>query len=117
MSSKLSVFVILPALVLLAAAPTMASSKGTLTMTLDRTLFVDGNQISAGSLRVDWMSHSPETDVNFQRSGKTVVRAKARMVDRDTVSRYNVLVTEKDAQGNDVLKEIRFGGKKTALVF
>ncbi len=116
MSSKGNLIAV-AAMALLMAVPLAASQKGALDLSLRNPIYVGGNQINAGALRINWQSHSPEATVTFATNGKQVLRTSARFVDLETPATYSSIVTEKDAQGRDVLKEVRIAGKKSALVF
>ncbi len=48
--------------------------------------------------------------------GKVVAQAHGRMTERDIKAEHNTLVAVKDGSGNEVLKGIRFGGKKSVLI-
>jgi hypothetical protein len=109
---------LLPALVVLMALPAMAYKKSSLTVTLDKAALVDGKQLPAGDYRVTWESGSAETPVTFtnERNDETI-KITGKIVDRPAKSQYTALVTGKEANGKNVVKEIRLSGKKEVLVF
>ena len=115
MSSMKRLMVLLPLLSLLCAIPAMASSKGALNVTLEGPALVAGEMLDPGQYRVSWRSHSPEVDIAFVMNGKHV-EAHGRLVNRDSASDYDALVVQKDAEGRDVVKEIRMQGKKSVIV-
>ncbi len=115
MRNKITTIFVQSLLLFVLAAPA-ALAKGTVDFTLERPLEVGGKVVAPGSYKVSWVSHSPETDVSFTRRGKVVAEARGKMVERDAKSEADSLVTVKDSNGKDVLKEIRFAGKKTAIV-
>ncbi len=79
-------------------------------------MIVSGTSVGPGSCLITWKTHSPETDLTFALHGKTVIEAHGKMVERPEKASQDTLVTARDSNGNDVLKEIRFGGKKWVLV-
>jgi hypothetical protein len=93
-----------------------ATAKNLVSFVLDQPMTIGGKTVGPGKCEVTWVIHSPETDVTFTLHGKVRVEAHGRMVEKDTKADYNGLVTVKDGNGNDVLKEIRFAGKKSAIV-
>ncbi len=106
------------ALVVLIAVPLMAASSGSLNLSLKSPIYVAGNQIGAGPLRINWEDVSADDPaVTFASNGRVVIKTHAKIVDLDTPSTYSSIITTKDAEGREVLKEVRLGGKKTALVF
>jgi len=93
-----------------------AATKGVMKLALDKAVYVDGKSIGPGPCRVSWATHSPEATVSFAVGGTVVAEARGRFVERDEKSVYDALVTTKDNSGNDVVREIRFIGKKSVLV-
>ena len=110
--------VLLPALVFLLAVPAMASKKSSITVTLDRPALVNGKQLPAGDYRVTFQKVTGETPVTFtNEKNDEMVKTTGTVVDRKDKSAYDALVTDKEANGKNVVKEIRFEGKKEVLVF
>jgi hypothetical protein len=99
-----------------ALAVPVARAKDAVNFKLLTSIDVGGKVIGPGNCQITWVSHSPETDVSFFVRGKVVAEAHGKMVERDTKSEGDTLVTVKDSNGNEILKEIRFAGKKNVLV-
>ncbi len=93
-----------------------AAGRGALQFSLKSPMVVADTSVGPGDCVITWMTHSPETDVTFALHGKTVIEAHGKMVERPEKASQDTLVTVKDDSGNDVLKEVRFGGKKWVLV-
>ncbi len=93
-----------------------AAGKGSLQVTLNRPMVVAGTPLGPGSCMIAWTSHSPETDLKFAMHGKVVAEAHGKMVERPEKAVQDTLVTVRDDSGREVLKEIRFEGKKSVLV-
>jgi hypothetical protein len=114
---KLTMF-LLPALVFLMAVPAMASKKSSVTVTLDRPALVNGKQLPAGDYKVTFQSGNGQTPVTFtNEKNDEMIKTTGQIVDRTDKSAYNALVTDKEANGKNVVKEIRLEGKKEVLVF
>jgi hypothetical protein len=78
---------------------------------------LNGNKLPAGFYEISWVSHSPEATVTFVKAGQVVVTAMGKWVDRDTKYTTDALVYSNNADGSHTLLEIRFAGRKQALVF
>jgi hypothetical protein len=92
-----------------------ANNQKTLPFRTEVTL--NGNKLPAGFYEISWVSHSPEATVTFVRAGQVMVTAMGKWVDRDTKYTTDALVYSNNADGSHTLLEIRFAGRKQALVF
>lgn len=92
-----------------------AKNEKTLPFRTEVTL--NGNKLPAGFYEINWVSHSPEATVTFVRAGQVMVTAMGKWVDRDTKYTTDALVYSNNADGSHTLLEIRFAGRKQALVF
>ena len=92
-----------------------AKNEKTLPFRTDVTL--NGNKLPAGFYEISWVSHSPEATVTFVRAGQVMVTAMGKFVERDTKYTTDALVYSNNADGSHTLLEIRFAGRKQALVF
>jgi hypothetical protein len=92
-----------------------ANNQKTLPFRTEVTL--NGNKLPAGFYEISWVSHSPEATVTFVRAGQVMVTALGKWVDRDTKYTTDALVYSNNADGSHTLLEIRFAGRKQALVF
>ena len=92
-----------------------ASNEKTLPLRTEVTL--NGNKLPAGFYEISWVSHSPEATVTFVRAGKVMVTAMGKWVDHGETYKADALVYSNNADGTHTLLEIRFAGRKQALVF
>jgi hypothetical protein len=92
-----------------------ASNEKTLPFRTEVTL--NGTRLPVGLYQISWVSHSPEATVTFVRVGKVMVTAMGKWVERDTTYKADALVYSTNADGSHTLLEIRFAGRKQALVF
>ena len=95
----------------------LAETKGSVSVSLRHSAFLNGQQIESGDYRVRWVKNSPEAKVEFMRKGKVVASAEGEFVERDSKARYDGVMTKRDGRGREVITEIRFRGKKGVLVF
>lgn len=115
MSNKKRLMVLFSVLSLSLAISMAATLKGSISVSLDRPVYVDGNPVKAGRCEIAFKSHSPEVDISFWSNGKHI-EAKGKAIEEDDTAAYDQLVLAKDAEGRDVVKEIRLRGRKTAIV-
>lgn len=109
---------LLPALVFLLAVPAMASKMSSVTVTLDRAALVNGKQLPAGDCKVRFGRGTGKTPVTFtNEKNDEMIKTTGTIVDRSDKSQYNAMVTDKESNGKNVVKEIRLEGKKEVLVF
>jgi len=113
--SKITKSMFVTSLLLFAISVPAAWAKNVISIKLPHSIDVGGKTIGPGNCEITWVSRSPETDVSFSLRGKVVAQAHGKMVARETKAEGNSLVTVKDSNGVDVLKEIRLAGKKTVL--
>jgi hypothetical protein len=92
-----------------------ANNSKTLSIRTEVTL--NGSKLSSGFYEVSWVSHSPEATVTFVRAGQETVTAMGKWVDRDDKYRTDAVVYTNNPDGSHTLVEIRFAGRKQALVF
>jgi hypothetical protein len=115
MKNRRGVFIALSlAVLLIGAAGAMA--KNAMSFALDRPMTIGDKTVGPGKCEITWATHSPQTDVNIYFQGKVIAELHGKMVERGIKADYNSLVTVKDRSGKDVLKEIRFAGKKSVIV-
>ena len=104
-------------LIILAAVPTIVLANGSAQFTVTNTLFVAGNEVGPGEYNVKWVSNSPEATVTFITKDKAVVKVQGKIVEADKKSDFDIFLTGKDSAGRMTIKEIKFQGKKTKIVF
>ena len=94
-----------------------ASANNTKTLSFRTEVTLNGNKLPTGSYEVNWVSHSPEATVTFVKAGQVMMTAMGKFVDRDTKYNADAVVYTNNADGTHTLLEIRFAGRKQALVF
>ncbi|HZP34478.1 MAG TPA: hypothetical protein VFB23_14065 [Candidatus Acidoferrales bacterium] len=103
-------------LFVLAIGPAVhAANEKTLPLRTDVTL--NGQKLTAGFYEISWISHSPEATVTFIRAGRVTVTAMGKWLDRGVKSPGDAFVYTNNPDGSHTLLEIRFAGKRQALVF
>lgn len=73
---------------------------------------VAGKPLAAGSYKVIWTGTDSNVQVTFKQDKKVIAEVPAKLVDGDSVSVRNSVLT----QGGS-LKELRIAGKKAVLKF
>lgn len=104
-------------LILLAATPTIASSKGSVKIDVSSTMFVGGNEIKPGQYDIEWDYSSPETTVTFSTKGTVAARVQGKIMKSDRKYDFTSLKSGKDSSGRVVIKELQFSGKNIKIVF
>jgi hypothetical protein len=92
-----------------------ANNSKTLPFRTEVTL--NGSKLSSGFYEISWVSHSPEATVTFVRAGHETVTAMGKWVDRGAQYTTDALVYTNNPDFSHTLLEIRFAGRKQALVF
>jgi hypothetical protein len=90
---------------------------GLINLTFDKTTYVGGVKIERGACLVTWKAKMPEAEVTFSRGGKKLVTVTGKFIEGETKSNYDSYMAVRDGNGNDVIKEIHFQGKKSVLQF
>lgn len=73
---------------------------------------VAGQALAAGEYKMTWTGEGDQVQVQIMAGKKTILTAPAKLVDRPQASSNDaVLISE------GKIKEVRFSGKKTVLVF
>jgi hypothetical protein len=117
MNNSKNVTVLFTLLALLIAAPMMASAKQSAKFSVSRTLVVAGHEIQPGDFKISWDSNKSDVMVTFESNGKVEAEVQGKIVEGDMPSEYDSLNVEQDPSGRDIIKEIRFRGKKQKVVF
>jgi hypothetical protein len=99
----------------LAAAPAMASGKGSIRVDVNSDTAVAGQKLPAGTYTISWKSEGEATKVVF-KSGRTKIEAQAKLEQRESASAYDAVVS-RGANGSKAVAEVRVEGKKDVLVF
>lgn len=110
MKSRLNTFVLAVSCILLFSVSAFAGN-GSFTLSSDAS--VNGQTLAAGDYTCSW---NADGEVTIRKENKEVATVKATAVEREKkAERSSVLRAEEG--GASVIREVRFAGKKTALVF
>ena len=102
------------ALLLPLSALAKDNNKGS--FSLSSTAQVAGTLLQPGNYTVEWSGTGSTTQVKFVRNGKTVVTAPGKVVQLKNRPPYNQVVVTNN-NGQNVIQEIDFGSRTTALKF
>ncbi len=85
-------------------------------LTLNRAVAINGKDVQPGNYKVQWQGTGDTLNVSFTNGKHVLVTAPAHMVTLDSAPSRDTLVYQNNADGTQSLSEIRFGGKKFAIV-
>ena len=105
--------VVLGLAVLLASSAFASNNKGSLLV--GEAFEVNGQQLPAGEYQVRWDGTGSTVEISFMQGKKELAKTSAKMVPLDTVSYGDSAVVDHNS-GKAAISEIRFSGKKFALV-
>ncbi len=77
---------------------------------------LNGTQLSAGEYKITWQGNGDKVDVTVLKNNKKVTTTSAKVTELDAPSPYDSVMLRTDGNNKNVT-EIRFGGKKSAIVF
>jgi hypothetical protein len=78
---------------------------------------IGDTNLKPGYYKVGWQGAGPAVQVSFQQKGKTVVTVPGTLETNDDQVTQDAIVIEATSGDTSILKEIRFGHQKEALVF
>jgi endonuclease V-like protein UPF0215 family len=111
--NNLAKTVVLGLAVLLASSAFAGNNKGSLLV--GEAFEVNGQQLPAGEYQVRWDGTGSTVEISFMQGKKELAKTSAKMVPLDTVSYGDSAVVDHNS-GKAAISEIRFSGKKFALV-
>lgn len=76
---------------------------------------INGQQLPAGDYQVRWQGTGSNVELSFMQGKKEVAKTSAKEVELDRAADYDSTVIS-HTNGKASLSEIRFAGKKTALL-
>ena len=94
-----------------------ASANNSKTLSFRTEVTLNGSKLPTGFYEISWVTHSPEATVTFVKAGQVMMTAMGKFVNRDTKYNADAVVYTNNADGTHTLLEIRFAGRKQALVF
>jgi hypothetical protein len=104
--------VFLGAAVLLASTA-FASNKGSLLVR--ENVEVNGQQLSAGEYQLRWTGSGSDVELSFIKGKKEVLKTAAKVVSLSESPNFDSAVVD-HANGKAAMSQVRFAGKKFALV-
>jgi len=113
--SKISGLILLAASLAFSVSALAETHIGNLNLPVKAQL--NGTQLEAGTYKVKWEGEGSSVQVSIMQGKKTVVSAPASVVDRGSAERSDAVVFASASDSQKNISEIRFGGKKAALVF
>lgn len=93
-----------------------AFAGGSSQLTLSKNISVNGKDVRAGNYKVKWQGTGDMVDVSFTQGKHVLATAPGHVVALDRAPSDDTLVYQQNADGTQSLSEIRFGGKRFALV-
>jgi len=100
-------------LAVLLASSAFASNKGSLQVR--EAVEVNGQQLAPGQYQVRWDGTGSNVEVSIMQDKKEVAKAPAKVVALDKAYDYDSAVID-HASGKATVSQVRFAGKKYALV-
>jgi hypothetical protein len=78
---------------------------------------IGDTKLKPGYYKLEWQGTGPAVQVSFEQKGKTVVTVLGTLETTDDQVTQDAIVIEATNGDASILKEIRFGHQKEALVF
>jgi hypothetical protein len=103
------------AILFMATLSAVAQNTGTVKLFYSASL--SGKQVAAGEYKVVWETHSAAAIETLTQKKEGVATVQGKWVDRDTKYEANSVVYSNNPDGSRSVLEIRFAGRKGALVF
>ena len=111
--NNLAKTVVLGLAVLLASSAFASNNKGSLLV--GEAFEVNGQQLPAGEYQVRWDGTGSTVEISFMQGKKELAKTSAKVVALDKTSYGDSAVVDHNS-GKAAISEIRFSGKKFALV-
>ncbi len=111
---KIKALVLLLAIMVVTVAAVAADGTGRLTVR--DTVQLNGKQLAAGEYKVKWQGNGSAVDVTVLRNNKPVATTSAKLTELEAPAPYDSVMYKTDGNNKNIA-EIRFGGKKAAIVF
>ncbi|MFZ1131527.1 MAG: hypothetical protein WCA97_17845 [Terriglobales bacterium] len=97
----------------LLASSAFASNKGALHVR--EPLEFNGQHLSPGEYQLNWDGTGANVEVSFMQGKREVAKATAKVVELDRASSDDSVIVD-HTTGKATISQVRFGGKKYALV-
>ena len=103
-------------LLVLALVPAAFAADAAHQLTLTKEVAVNGTAVKPGDYKVKWAGTGDNVDVSLTRGKHVLATSPAHVVALDSAPAQDTLYFRQNADGSQSLSEIRFGGKKFAIV-
>ena len=103
-------------LLVLTLVPAVFAADASHQLTLTKEVAVNGTAVRPGDYKVKWAGSGDNVDVSFLRGKHVVATSPAHVVALDAAPSQDTMIFRQNADGSQALSEVRFGGKKFAIV-
>ncbi len=91
----------------------LSAFAGTGSFTVVEDTTVQGKALKAGEYKAKW---TDDGELKIYQNNKEVMTAQGRLVEKNDRASHNAVVKRVETDGSSRVLELRFAGKKTALV-
>lgn len=109
-------FTVITVLLVLFVASAAFAAGSSHQITLNKQVTVNGTAVKAGDYKVKWEGTGDRVDLSLNQGKEVVATSPARIVAIDDTPGQDTFVYRDSPDGTASLVEIRFSGKKFALV-
>jgi hypothetical protein len=103
-------------LLVLALVPAAFAADASHPLTLTKGVAVNGTAVQAGDYKMKWTGSGDNVDVSIARGKHVLATSPGHVVALDNAPAQDTLYYRQNADGSQSLSEVRFGGKKFAIV-
>jgi len=103
-------------LLVLALVPALYAADASHPLTLTKGVAVNGTAVQAGDYKMKWTGSGDNVDVSIARGKHVLATSPGHVVALDSAPAQDTLYYRQNADGSQSLSEVRFGGKKFAIV-
>ena len=109
-------FTVITALLVLFVASAAFAASSSHQITFNKDVTVNGKAVKAGDYKVKWEGTGDRVDVSLNQGKEVLATSPAQIVALDDTPGQDTFVYRDNADGSRSLVEMRFSGKKFALV-
>jgi len=103
-------------LLVLALVPAAFAADASHQLTLTKQVAVNGTAVQSGDYKVKWSGTGDNVDLSLLRGKHVMATSPAHVVALENAPSQDTLYFRQNPDGSQSLSEIRFGGKKFAIV-
>jgi len=103
-------------LLVLTLVPAVFAADATHQLTLTKEVAVNGTAVQPADYKMKWAGTGDNVDVSLVRGKHVVATSPAHVVALDAAPSQDTMIYHQNADGSQALSEVRFGGKKFAIV-